>query len=101
MEQSLHNMKLLNKQEVEILKSNERLQTVGEGLKLAKKIDVLRETASKEESNLAKFRIETLRLIQEEIRTLNGVKTNLEEEVQALRNEKTKLQLSIKSVKHY
>lgn len=101
MEQSLANMKLLTKNEVQGLKSQERTLEMQEGLKLAKKIDILRETASKEEAALAKFRVETLKVIQNDIVALSSEKYELERQVKELRDEKAKLRLTIESVKNY
>lgn len=79
-------MKLLDKVQISNLKVNERRRDVDEGVKLAKKIDLLRETASAEESRLAKFRTETLRLIKEDIDKLIAERDKLKDEVNNLKN---------------
>lgn len=94
-------MKLLSKNEVQDLKQQERGVEVREGVKLARKIDVLRETASKEETNLAKFRIETLKIIQAEILEWTTKRDALKLEVNELIVEIKRLQLAIESVKDY
>lgn len=60
-------MKLLEKQQVNTQKAKERKLEIDEGAKLAKKIDILRETFSKEQTNLLKFRDESLENIRKEI----------------------------------
>ena len=60
-------MKILNRQQINEEKSRLRKIEIDEGIKLAEKIDLLRETAAKEESKLKKFRDENLKIIQKEI----------------------------------
>lgn len=60
-------MKLLRKQEIVLKKNDERKKEIDEGVKLAKTVDVLRQTLGKEQANLAKFRTETLKSIQLDI----------------------------------
>lgn len=79
-------MKLLSKIEINTLKSVERKKEIDEGVKLAKKVDTLREVASKEESNLRKFRIETLAIIQSEINLKIKERDSLLEEIKKLKN---------------
>ncbi len=74
-------MKLLTKTEIEKQKVIERKVEIDQGMTLAKKIDSLRETASKEESNLAKFRIESLKTIKEEIDEKIRQRNSLESEI--------------------
>lgn len=84
-------MKLLSKQEVTIEKSQQLKRDIDEGAKLAKKIDLLRETASSEETRLNKFREESLHRVKLEIQFLLIEKNNLEKEVASLREEKQAL----------
>ncbi len=81
-------MKLLDKQSITTLKNIDRKREVEEGAKLAKKIDILRETASKEEANLSKFRDQSLRLIKEEIDKLIDEKLTLRQQIEKLKEEK-------------
>ena len=60
-------MKLLSKSEVVRAKSIERQQQIDEGLKLAKKVDSLREIVANEEEALNKFRTQTLEEIHQQI----------------------------------
>lgn len=78
-------MKLLTKEDIAKQKSTERKSEIDEGLKLARKVDVLRETASKEESNLARFRAETLDRVKADILVLTKEKKLLIEEIESLK----------------
>lgn len=77
-------MKLLSREDIAKQKSSERKSEVDEGIKLARKIDVLRETASNEETKLSKFRAEGLKQLKEDIDGLMSLKTALERDVQTL-----------------
>ena len=59
-------IKLLPKQEISRLQANERRQSIEEGVKLANRVDSLRETAAQEEASLASFRRSTLKAIKAE-----------------------------------
>lgn len=80
-------MKLLNKKEIDIAKESERKRDIDEGLKLARRVDNLREIAAKEEQSLALFRQKTLKAINEDIRNLSSEKELLSNEVRLLRKE--------------
>lgn len=60
-------IKLLPKSEIDKLKSSDRQREIDEGVKLAKKVDALREIQSQEEVSLTKFRNETVKVIVSEI----------------------------------
>lgn len=60
-------MKLLGKQDIAKLKASEKKRDIDEGLKLAKRVDSLREVHADEEASLEKFRHETLANITAEI----------------------------------
>lgn len=60
-------MKLLPKSEITKLQAQDKKQAIDEGVKLARKIDNLREVASQEEASLDKFRSETLSSINKDI----------------------------------
>lgn len=81
-------MRLLAKREIDILKSTERTQVANEGLKLAKRIDALREVNAQEEASLAKFRNKTLGIITGEILSETAKKDGLKQEVQELEDRK-------------
>jgi len=81
-------MKLLSKTEVIAVKAQERLVEVQEGLKVARKVDALREAAAKEETSLELFRSETLKKIHEEIKSVTDTRDALKEEVRQLEQDK-------------
>lgn len=74
-------MKLLDKKTIAQQKSLEKKQEIDEGLKLARRIDVLRDTSSKEETRLAKFRIESLKQTKKEIDELIVERERIRKEV--------------------
>lgn len=74
-------MRLLTKQQVEKDKSLEKRREIDEGVKLARKVDKLREVSSREESNLKHFRDESIRAVKIEIDSLIVEKEALKEEV--------------------
>lgn len=88
-------MKLLSKTEIVASKNKERQVEIGEGAKLAHKIDVLRETAAKEETNLAKWREETMKATKKDIETLILKKTALQSEITSLTEQKRILQIPL------
>lgn len=94
-------MKLLPKNEVDLKKAEERKGSVDEGVKLARKIDALREAASDEETRFSKFRIASLAILHKEIDSLIEKKKILEESITTLSEEKKRLQLAIESAKDY
>lgn len=81
-------MRLLSKTEINKAKSIDRQREVDEGLKLAKRVDSLREIISSEESSLEKFRVETLSKIQEDIDAEITKRNYLKREVQELQKDK-------------
>lgn len=85
-------MKLLDKQTIVSLKGKERKQEIDEALKLAKKIDLLRETSAKEEVNLQKFRLASLNKVREEIDRLIEEKNLAQAQVTALEVKRSDLQ---------
>lgn len=81
-------MNLLPKKEIDLLKSSEKKIEIDQGIRLARKIDLLRETAAQEEDNLRKFRDETLKVIKAEIDGLLRRKKIVEDEITLLENKK-------------
>lgn len=82
-------MKLLKKDDIIKAKAKDRQLEVDEGMKLARKVDVLRETQVIEEETLAKFRRETLELITKEVNERVIVKDSLNKEVEVLERRRT------------
>ncbi len=86
-------MKLLSKNEISKAKAHDRQREIDEGKKLAKRVDVLRETVVEEERNLLAFRDKTVSSIQQEIDAKMGVRDGLLHEVADL--EHTRAQLKV------
>jgi chromosome segregation ATPase len=70
-------IKLLPKSELANLKAKEKTREIQEGVKLATRVDGLRELYAKTETDLEKYRTATLARINEEITALNGKKEEL------------------------
>lgn len=83
-------LRLLKKSEIAAAQANDRAKEIQEGLKISRRVDSLRELATKEEATLEKFRSETLRTIGSEISELEGKKDSLKIELVYLREELTK-----------
>lgn len=81
-------MRLLSKREVDQAKQKDRQQEIEEGMKLARKVDDLRETASEEETRLQLFRQKSVEQLHAEIQPLEKKKSSLEEEVKDLEHRK-------------
>lgn len=77
-------MKLLSKNEISIAKAKDRNLESQEGLKLAKRVDSLRETVSQEEASLQKFRNKTISQITNEISSEINKRDALKDEVSDL-----------------
>lgn len=84
-------MKLLDKPSISNLKALERKREIDEGAKLAKKIDTLRELSASEQTNLSRFRDETLKKVREEIDSAMGERDALAREVVSLKEERDNL----------
>jgi hypothetical protein len=89
-------MKLLEKNKIRQNITEQRKADIDQGIILARKIDVLRETLLKEEQKAEKFRTETLAQIQKEIddkmKENDGLKRNsLIVEIQGLEEKRAKL----------
>jgi len=81
-------MKLLDKKTIVAEKAVERKQEIDEGIKLARKIDKLRETSSQEEVKLGKFRDASLKQIKGEIINLSSQQQVLINNIAVLQEEK-------------
>lgn len=88
-------MKLLSKKLVQAGYQTERKQQIDQGLDLAKKVDVLRETKSKEERELEEFRKNSVAQVKVEIDGLLKDKDSLIGEIQSLREEKARQQVPL------
>jgi predicted nucleic acid-binding Zn-ribbon protein len=81
-------LKLLDKRDIAQAKAADRALEVSEGMKLAKRVDALRETQAQEEASLNDFRTRTVESINAEITALNATKNALQLEVDDLENRK-------------
>jgi hypothetical protein len=84
-------IRLLTKAEIDRAKADQRKKEVDEGLKLARRVDNLREVAAEEEASLSKFRKETVAKIHEELSTLEAKKSILVGEIGQLKKERKEL----------
>lgn len=83
--------RLLPKQEVERRRRDEERQRMDEGLRVAERVDTLRETLASEEAAFERYRVESLKEIQEEIGTARSKRDELLSEVVRLRIEQKAL----------
>lgn len=77
-------MRLLNKRDVDVAKARDRQIAVAEGLKLAQRVDGLREVSASEAVALETWRRETLSKITDEITATTSVRDALQSEVKGL-----------------
>jgi hypothetical protein len=87
--------RLLDKKLVNTELASQRKQQIDQGLKLAQKVDVLRETSHLEAANLEKFRVETIKKVQEEIDAKVKERDSLEKGNVSLREERIVLSAPI------
>jgi hypothetical protein len=80
-------MRLLPKQEASILQASKKRAEIDEGLKLARRVDSLREIAATEEASLALFREKTLKAISADIKKLEDERSGVQTAVNTLRQE--------------
>jgi hypothetical protein len=83
-------MKLLKKQEIVQAKARDMQREVQEGLKLAKRVDSLREVQAQEEESLRNFREKTLFSIHQETTKASNERDALLTEVALLKEERDK-----------
>lgn len=81
-------MKLQDKKAVTADLATQRKTQIDQGVQLASKIDVLRETLAKEEGNLGRFRAESIKVVQLEIDALMQQKNSLRDEVRRLEQQR-------------
>lgn len=77
-------IRLLNKRDVDVAKARDRQIAVAEGLKLAQRVDGLREVSASEAVALETWRRETLSAITEDITATTSVRDGLQSEVKGL-----------------
>jgi acyl carrier protein phosphodiesterase len=76
--------RLLDKKRIAASLADERRLEIDKGIKLAKKIDFLRETLAEEETKLERFRTETVKKVQIEIDMLIHERDRLKQEITRL-----------------
>lgn len=81
-------MKLLSKKDINTAQATTQKQTYDEGMKLARRVDSLREVAAAEESALEKFRRETIAKIHEETTEARTERERLLAEVRKLQKDR-------------
>lgn len=84
-------MKLLDKRQIQVEKSTERKTEIEQGLKIARKVDELRQTLAKEQQALTVFREETTKDVRSKIADLVNKKNTLEQEVSLLERRRREL----------
>lgn len=86
--------KLLDKRIISAQVATEKKQLIDTGLKLARSVDVLRETKVEEEGNLERFRIETIARVQADIDLKIHERDSLVNTINLLKENKTSLLIS-------
>lgn len=89
-------MKLLSKQELDTAKASDRKREVDEGVKLARKVDRLRETAASEQTALNNHRATMLREIEGQIKSFEVARDALVEELAQKTEERNTLLVPLK-----
>ena len=88
-------IKLLPKSLLQEQKAREKMREIQEGVKLASRVDGLRETYSKVEQDLEKYRVSTLEAIGEEIKDLDNKKNASLNEIKVMQRKYDHMMLEI------
>lgn len=88
-------MKLLDKKTISNDLAKQKKLQIDEGIKLATKVDVLRETSVKEAGNLERFRKETIAAVQVEIDVEIRKRDTLKDEIKILEEKKRVAQIPL------
>lgn len=88
-------MKLLPRKEASLETQKQKKALIDEGMGLATKVDVLRETKVIEEGNLERFRKETIAIAQQEIDAAILKRNLIQDEIGKLEKERTLLQMPL------
>jgi hypothetical protein len=97
----MSDFRLKTKVEVDAKKAQERKKEVDEGMKLAKSVDLLRETYAQEQTKLRLFRESTLKVIKDDIDALEVKKNSMAGEIKALEARKIEAEAPIDLVKEW
>lgn len=88
-------MLLPSTKDVQKERTEERRNLIDEGIKIARKIDSLRDTLGKEERALKQFRDNSMSIVLKEIRVLQDERDSLKAQVKGLKKLKNTLQADI------
>lgn len=88
-------MKLLPKSEAQAAKAAQKRQDIDAGVKLARRVDVTRETLLIEEKKLEEFRVRRVKEINAEIEPLERELGTLKKDVDTLKQERKELQIPL------
>lgn len=88
-------MKLQPKKAIQADLATQRKAQIDEGVKIASKVDTVRETLAQEEGNLRRFRQETIASVQADIDRYIGVKDTLKSEIVVLERQKSNAQIPL------
>lgn len=88
-------MRLLPKSEIDKRKADLRQREIDEGLKLTRRVDSLRELHAEEEQKLEKFRVQTVKAIQNEITAQEAIRETLNREIAVLAKQREELLIPI------
>lgn len=91
-------VRLLSKRDIDQAKAQDRQREIAEGVKLAKRVDELRGTLSKEESQAQLFREAATKQIQAEIASLLNQRDALKKEIidlTTLREERSRIKKEV------
>lgn len=88
-------MRLQPKKAIAADLATQRKAQIDEGVKIASKVDALRETLVQEEGNLERFRTESIAIVQADIDRYIDTKNNLISEVQTLERRKAEAQIPL------
>lgn len=88
-------MKLLDKRTVNNLQNEQKRLEINEAIKLAGKVDRLRQVAATEQANLKKFKEEGVKVLKEELTHLKSQYNAIKQEVNALEEQRKFLMLPL------
>lgn len=97
----MSDFRLKTKVEIDTQKSQERKKEVDEGMKLAKSVDLLRETYAQEQTKLRLFRESTLKVIKDDMNALELQKNSMVEVIRALEARKRDAEAPIDLTKEW
>jgi hypothetical protein len=88
-------MKLLDKKKINSDQNFQKALLIQDGIKIAKKIDILRETLSTLENQHSSFIDNTKKALKEATEELNGTKAQLESDIKTLQSQREALRIPL------